>query len=309
MSLRPLAPWQAAQTVAKRWAYSAAPALATAAGADAGAAVRLAGPLAPRAGRLCACTAVATTRVAARASTNGACRRRVARLLLAAVADAIDRSGMVVAHQQRAVLHDVEINRPPEVGVVLDEAGHELLDLRAALAVGPGDVHAVVLLGPIPRAVLGDEHRPLVFRREHLAGVELQAERAGVRPQQRGGLHIVVAGLAPAELRIGDVALMAVREAEVLLARLGDDVELVVRQFFAEPVAAVVGEPEVAGLRVEVEADGVAHARGDRLDAGAVEIHPVDLGVLARVADVARPADREVELVVLDAQELPAVIV
>jgi hypothetical protein len=46
----------------------------------------------------------------------------------------------------------------------------------------------------------------------------------------------------------------------------------------------------------------------DRLDVAAVEVHAVDLRVLARIADVAGRADRVVELVVVDAQELPAVV-
>jgi hypothetical protein len=61
---------------------------------------------------------------------------------------------------------------------------------------------------------------------------------------------------------------------------------------------------------VEVEADGVAHPAGDDLHAAAVEVHAPDVRVLVRVriADVARGADRHVELAVgPDLDELPAV--
>src|SRR6185369_13423364 len=308
MSLRPLAPWHAAHSDAKRCAYSAfaAPADAAPAGCDAFAAVFAAAFDVLLAPVDCASAALPVSSSAASAPAAARMRCRCANASLAAVADPIDRTGVVVADEQRSVLHDVEVDRAAEIVVVLDEAGHERLDLGAALAVGPRHVHAVVLLGPVPRPVDRDEHRALVLRREHLAGVELQAERAGVRPEQRGGLDVVVARLAPAEFRIGDVALVAVRVAEVLAELLHVEVvQLVVRELLAEPVAAVVGEPEVAGLRVEVEADRVAHALRQGLDAGAVEVHAVDLGVLAGIADVARRADREVQLVVLDAQELP----
>src|SRR5262245_44741287 len=210
MSLRPLAPWQAAHCDAKRCGYGlGAAALAAAA--------RGAAALAGRALLGCCALAAQASSNEASAAVPKARRRSLISHSLAAVADSIDRTGVIIADQQRAVLHHQEVRRAAEVFVVLDEAGHERLDLRAALAVGPRDEHAVVLLRAVPRPMLGDEHRALVLRREHLAGVELQAQRAGVRPQQRGGRGEVLAVLAPAELRIGDVALVAEREAEVLL--------------------------------------------------------------------------------------------
>ena len=99
-------------------------------------------------------------------------------------------------------------------------------------------------------------------------------------PVSSAGLRELPAVLAPAELRVGEVALVAVREAEVL-ALLRDVVERIVGQILAEPVAAVVGVPELAVLRIEVEADGVAHAQRDVLDAAAVEVHARDLGEAA----------------------------
>jgi hypothetical protein len=91
--------------------------------------------------------------------------------------------------------------------------------------------------------------------------------------------YILRTVLAPAEVDIGDVALMAIGEAEVL-AGPGHVVQLVIRQVFAQPIALVVGEPEVLGLRVPVEAQGIAHPDRDRLDVAAVEIHSDDPGVL-----------------------------
>ena len=101
---------------------------------------------------------------------------------------------------------------------------------------------------------------------------------------------------------------MAERRAE-MLAGLGDAVEFVLRHVFRHPVAAVVGEVELLGDRMPVEADGVAHAARDHFGAAAVEIHAADLAV--RVGGrhvVAGLADRNIELVVgADADELPAV--
>src|SRR5207249_8266233 len=155
-----------------------------------------------------------------------------------------------------------------------------------------------------------DEDRSLIFRWEHLARVEAHPERCGVRAQERGGLDEVVAGLAPSELGIGEIALMAVRVAEVLLARLREAVQLVLGKVLREPVALIVGEPELARLRMEVETDGVAHAAGDDLHTAAVEVHAADVRVLVRVGitDIAGRADRHVELAVgSDLDELPAV--
>src|SRR5262249_58408158 len=46
---------------------------------------------------------------------------------LRTVADSIDRAVVIVGDQQRAVLHDQHIDRPPDIIVVLDEAGDEWL--------------------------------------------------------------------------------------------------------------------------------------------------------------------------------------
>ena len=103
---------------------------------------------------------------------------------------------------------------------------------------------------------------------------------------------------------------MAERKPEVL-ADLRQMVQLVGRLIVAEPVAAVVGEPQVAGRRIEVEADAVAHAARHDLGPAAREVEPRDRGVerARRRADVARRADRNVELSVrAKRDELPAVM-
>src|SRR6185503_14880118 len=127
------------------------------------------------------------------------------------VADAVDGPRVVVAHEHRSVLEHEEVHRTTEIAVVLDEAGHESLDPRTALAVGPGHRDVGILLRAVPRTVTRDEHCTLVLGREHLAAIERQAQRAGMRTQEGSRLDIVVARLAPAEFRVGDVALVAER--------------------------------------------------------------------------------------------------
>jgi hypothetical protein len=88
-------------------------------------------------------------------------------------------------------------------------------------------------------------------------------------------------------------------------------VEFVGRQVVAEQVAAVVGEPELPGLRLPVEADAVAYASGIDISAAAIGIHAQDIGVALRigVADVAGRAYRHVEFAVrAEGDEFPAMM-
>ena len=56
-------------------------------------------------------------------------------------------------------------------------------------------------------------------------------------------------------------------------------VQLVRRQVVPHPVAAVVGEPELPGVRVPVEPDRVPHPRREDLQPRAVGPHPHDRGI------------------------------
>src|SRR5262249_19991619 len=94
------------------------------------------------------------------------------------VGNAIDRAVIVVRHQQGAVLHDFYVRRATNIAVVLNEAGEERLRgfYRAILVEENSDDVATKLLRPVPGAMAGEEDSILVFRREHAAGVEAQAE-------------------------------------------------------------------------------------------------------------------------------------
>ena len=92
----------------------------------------------------------------------------------------------------------------------------------------------------------------------------------------------------------------------------GRVVQRVGRLLVAQPVAAVVGEPELFGLGVPREADRVADAAGVDPQVATVGVHAVDGGVDRRgrlvIADVARRPDRHVEATVgSEGDELPAV--
>src|SRR5947207_9142473 len=116
--------------------------------------------------------------------------------------------------------------------------------------------------------MLGDEDVVAVFRRKHLAGVEFHAKRGGMGPEIEHRRRELGAGVAERVDRIQYVALVTIRIAE-MLAEPRDAVELVARGIVAEPIAGILGEPQLAGARIDVTADTVANAQRDDLaDAG-----------------------------------------
>src|SRR5882724_5752129 len=230
--------------------------------------------------------------------------------LLLAVGDTIDRAVPVVGDQDRAVLELQYIDRPADILIVFEEPGDErLLRLYGAVLVqlDHEDITANFRRA-VPGAVPRDNDRVLVGLREHAACIEAHPERGGMRAHQGNRRGIVGAGFSPAEFGIDDIALQAIGRTEVL-ADLGHAVELILRHVFRHPVASVVGEVELLGLGIPVEADGVADAPGDHFGAGAVEIDAADLAVGVVVQHVvAGLSDRDVQLVIgTDSDELPAV--
>src|SRR5262249_16616697 len=107
-----------------------------------------------------------------------------------------------------------------------------------------GDV-AAELLGAIPRAVARDQDGVAVRRWEHVGGVEPHAERRRMWPQQRNRLGEFVTRAAPPKFLIRNVALMTIPISEIARARLGERIELGLREVLRQPVAAVFGEIEL----------------------------------------------------------------
>src|SRR4051794_39414108 len=124
---------------------------------------------------------------------------------LLAVADAIDRTGPVVGHEDRAILGKHDVGGTAEIaGGTLEPAFSEDFRLRV-LAVGPDD-HALdaraLVLGAVPGAMLGDQDVVLVLGGEHVAGIELHAERRDVGAEIDDRRRELVALVPHRELRI-----------------------------------------------------------------------------------------------------------
>ena len=157
--------------------------------------------------------------------------------------------------------------RPQAVRSLKPAVGEDLVARRPPL-IQPHPHDTVPDRGAaVPGAVLGDEDRAAVVRREHRA-----RRRSACRGRPRARRACAPAGRTPrtgaARRTRGSATLarVAEREAEVqpgAVARLSSSARHVV----PELVAAVVGEPELPGRRVPVEADGVAHPACEDLEA------------------------------------------
>src|SRR5208337_4900820 len=105
-------------------------------------------------------------------------------LRLAVVPDPVDRAGLIIRDQERAIHRvDRHIGRAAPVLVVLDPAPGEGL-LRDVLAIRVGldaDDPGAGVPELVPAAVLGEEDVVLELSREVVPGVELHPERRHVR--------------------------------------------------------------------------------------------------------------------------------
>src|SRR5262249_32804386 len=128
---------------------------------------------------------------------------------------------------------------------------------------------------PIPRAVLGDEDPAAVLLGKHPSGVEAHTDGCDVRAELAGRWGELAARASGVVLRIANAVAVTERKAEVLAYFL-QMVQLVRRLAVTEIVPAVVGEPQIAAGRIEVEPDAVAHAAGHDLGSSAGEIDPRD---------------------------------
>ncbi|MGY4432102.1 hypothetical protein ACVWWO_004579 [Bradyrhizobium sp. F1.13.1] len=147
----------------------------------------------------------------------------------------------------------------------------------------------------------------LVLGRELVAGIELHAERSDVSTEVQHRRRELGAFVAHRELGIRQVTLVAVGIAEVL-ADLADHVQLVRGQIVADPVAGILGEPELAGARIDVAADRVANAERVDFRIAGLGIDAADLRDAGRGhADVEGRSERNVEPAFLvDRDVLPA---
>src|SRR5450759_3953910 len=224
--------------------------------------------------------------------------------------DAGDGSGLVVRNEQGTVGPDEHVDGTPPCFLALEPAlGEGLLGNRLPVPEAHERHPVPDLLLPVPRAVLGDEDLAAVLGGEHRTRVEPHPERRDVGAQLEGRRAEALAGKLLAELRVGDVSSVAVREPEVE-AGVRREVQLVGGAVVSEPVAPVVREPQLLRLGMPVETDRVPHAAGDDFEARTVGPEARDRGVrVAAPADVAWRADRDVEEPVRpERDELPAVV-
>src|SRR5580704_1315329 len=229
----------------------------------------------------------------------------------AGAADAIDGTVVIIGDEQRPVFHGKDVHRTSNVVVVLYEAGNEGFHRpECAIAVqSDGDYIAADLHAAVPGSVPRKEHHVAIFIAQPVARVELQAKRGRMGPEQGDGLRELAAGVPPTEFRIGEGALVAIGIAEIVLAGLGDSIELVLRHVLRQPIARIFGEVELLQRRMPVHSHDLADTVGIDLEALAIESDAIDLAVpLRRHADVAGNADLEVELLVrANGEVFPAV--
>src|SRR5215471_1333078 len=135
------------------------------------------------------------------------------------VSHAVDRAVIVVRQQHRPVFQPFHVNRTSDIIIVLEKSGYkglDRLDCSIRIEQRNNDI-AADFLAFVPRAVARNEDSALVLLRKHLPGVEPHTERCAMRPELRDRLCELVAAVAPAELRIGNVAAVAIGKAEIIL--------------------------------------------------------------------------------------------
>src|SRR5216684_1435758 len=229
----------------------------------------------------------------------------------AGAANTIDGTVEIIGDEQRPVFHGKNVYRTSNVVVILNEAGNERFHRPECTIVIQFDGHDVAtdLHTAIPRSVPREEDHVAIFISKSAAGVELQAERGRMGPEQCDRLGELAARVPPTEFRVREVALVAIGIAEVVLAGLGDAIELVLRQVLRQPIARVLGEVELLQRRMPVHSHDLADTVGVDLEALPIESDAIDLAVpLRRQADVAGRADLEVELLVrANGEVFPAV--
>ena len=126
----------------------------------------------------------------------------------------------------------------------MQEAGNErFLRFHSAVLVEIDDVDVTAkFVGLVPGAMPGDEDRVVILRRERASRIEAHAKRRDVRTKLRQWLGEFVAGVTPSELRILDVAAVAIGKAEIILSGVEKPIKLVLRRVLRKPIALVLGE-------------------------------------------------------------------
>ena len=82
-------------------------------------------------------------------------------------------------------------------------------------------------------------------------------------------------------------------------------VQLIGRHVIAKHVTAIIGKPQLTGLRMPAHSDRITHAPRDDFPSAAVGIHAQDQAKLFFVTDVAGCTDRHIELPIRPKSQVP----
>src|SRR5215831_7294653 len=147
----------------------------------------------------------------------------------AGAANTVNGAIEIIGDEQRAVRHGKDIHRSPNVVVVLDEAGNERFHRSECAIAVQLDDHDIAadLHSAVPGSMPREEHHVAILVAESVAGVKLQPKRGRMGSEQRDWLAELAARVPPTEFRIREIALVAVGIAEIVLAGLGNAIELV----------------------------------------------------------------------------------
>src|SRR6266566_342090 len=226
--------------------------------------------------------------------------------VLASISHPPDFVAAIVTHEQRSIRKHQEPDRPPPARAIGTlPADNEILHTHRTMAgavyfdahdLRPGRHR------PIPRAVQRDERVAAILPRELRAGVERESERRGVR-LHRDRRRLDIRAVRRSILGVGFAGEIAVGPAVV--AAVLDDVDVLGRQVIAESVAIVVTAPQLAGRRIERQADRVSQPAREDPAARAVSVELRYRGAqrIALVTEIAGRPDREIELAIRSKQD------
>src|SRR5438552_13887480 len=117
----------------------------------------------------------------------------------ASAADTIDGTVEIIGYEQRPVFHGKDVHRTSNVVVVLNEAGNERFHRPECTIAIQFDGHDVAtdLHTAVPGSVPREEDHVAIFISKSVAGVELQAKRGRMGPEQCDRLGELAARAPP----------------------------------------------------------------------------------------------------------------
>src|ERR1700674_4578747 len=134
----------------------------------------------------------------------------------AAIGNSIDHARLIVRHENRPVRHNQHVHGAPPILFTLQPTfGKNLLPLD--FIVFDYDAHQAIadFARTIPRAMFRYDNVIPILCREHVAGIETDAQRGHMGTQLRGGARELPRTMPGSIFRIREVALVAIRIPEM----------------------------------------------------------------------------------------------